>query len=100
MTKHLQKHTPFNFNDGCGKSFNELKLASTHIYPPFNESFLIDTDASAFSNGAILFQGPIGKTYPWLTHLGPFAKPNLDIQQSNVNFWPLFGRLNTSEYIS
>lgn len=68
LTKLLQKDVPFAFDSECKKSFEELKqtLTSTPvlIYPNFDETFLLTTDASAFAIGAVLSQGPIGKDLP------------------------------------
>lgn len=68
LTKLLQKDIPFNFDSNCKNSFEELKTALTStpilIYPNFDETFLLTTDASAYAIGAVLSQGPIGKDLP------------------------------------
>lgn len=68
LTKLLQKDIPFHFNKECSESFEKLKnflmTEPILIYPNFEETFILTTDASAFAIGAILSQGPINKDLP------------------------------------
>lgn len=68
LTRLLQKDIPFQFDSECMSSFNDLRNALTSdpilIYPNFDETFVLTTDASAFAIGAVLSQGPIGKDLP------------------------------------
>lgn len=68
LTKLLQKDIPFIFNSECTSAFNELRNALISdpilIYPNFDETFILTTDASAFAIGAVLSQGPISKDLP------------------------------------
>jgi len=68
LTKLLQKDVTFHFDEECVNSFNTLRKALTSnpilIYPNFDETFLLTTDASSFAIGAVLSQGPVGKDLP------------------------------------
>lgn len=56
-----KKDIPFIWNPGCEESFNNLKKALSSppllIFPNFNETFIVTTDASDFAVGAVISQG-------------------------------------------
>lgn len=58
-----KKEIPFIWNPGCEKAFNDLKKALSTppvlIFPNFNETFIVTTDASDFAVGAVISQGNI-----------------------------------------
>ncbi|GKB14474.1 reverse transcriptase domain-containing protein [Tanacetum coccineum] len=60
LTKFLEKHTPFEFNDECYKVFNSLKekLTCTPVImsPNWNLPFKLICDANEFAVGAVLRQ--------------------------------------------
>lgn len=64
----LKKGTEFIWTHECEQSFNLLKtkLMNPPIlqYPNFEKEFVLTTDASNFTLGAILSQGDVGKDLP------------------------------------
>jgi len=60
LTKPLAKDVPFDFNDGCFKSWEKLKqvliFASIIFAPNWAQPFEIMSDASDFAIGAVLGQ--------------------------------------------
>lgn len=56
-----KKDIPFIWNPGCEEAFINLKGALTSppilIFPNFNDTFIVTTDASDFAVGAVISQG-------------------------------------------
>lgn len=68
LTNLLKKNIEFNFNEKCVQAFNRCKILLTTApilqYPDFEKDFIISTDASQHSVGAILSQGEINADLP------------------------------------
>ena len=68
LTNLLKKNTIFTWTNKCTESFNLLKEHLTNHpilqYPDFTKEFILTTEASGHSIGAILSQGKIGKDLP------------------------------------
>lgn len=68
MYELLKKDTPYIWSDRCDKGFKGLKEAlispQVLIFPNFNETFIVTTDASDFAIGAVLSQGEVPHDRP------------------------------------
>lgn len=68
LTHFLQKDAPFDFDSDCRKTFENLQQALTFtplfICPNFEKPFMLTTNASNFTDGLMLPQGPMRKGLP------------------------------------
>ena len=67
LTNLLRKNVPLVWDQKTEESFVALKEILTETllpYPDFTKTFVLTTDASSESLGAILSQGPIGQDLP------------------------------------
>jgi hypothetical protein len=68
LTELVKKNTPYVWNDKTEEAFVSLKTLLTSKpllqYPNFNKPFILTTDASNDTTGAVLSQGSIGKDPP------------------------------------
>ena len=60
LNKLLQKGAIYRWNDNCQKAFDilkeKIKTAPLLVYPDFNRTFILQTDASLIGLGAVLCQ--------------------------------------------
>lgn len=68
LNKLLRKSETYTWTKQCDEAFNNLKEVLTTppllAYPDFSKPFLLTTDASNESLGAVLSQGTVGKDRP------------------------------------
>jgi len=66
LTKFIKKSKKFNWTAEQQNSFQSLKekltTAPVLSYPDFQREFMITTDASDYAIGAVLSQGPVGRS--------------------------------------
>ena len=83
LTALLKKNVDFNRRPEHQKSFETLrdKLCCEPLlqYPDFNKPFVVTTDASDFTLGAVLSQGPIGRDLP-------ISYASRTLQSAEVNY--------------
>ncbi|GFQ89677.1 retrovirus-related Pol polyprotein from transposon 412, partial [Trichonephila clavata] len=91
LTENKQK---FLWTDECEEAFNSLKAALTSspilVYPDPEKQFILDTDASHESVGAVLSQEINGQEHV-IAHTGASVFQSLkEITASpEKNYWPL-----------
>ena len=78
----MKKGTEFTWSEDCENAFNSLKIKLMNPpilqYPNFDKEFVLTTDASNFTLGAVLSQGEIGKDLPIA-----FASRSMDKHELN-----------------
>ena len=85
LTRLLKKNVPFQWNDAQQRSFEFLKTALTHApilaFPDYNLPFIICTDASTKSIGAVLMQ----QVEPRRPHVIAYASRTLNAAESHYS---------------
>ena len=104
MVSLTKKNTPFKWKQECQEAFEDLKRAllgpDIMSFPTDDGLFILDTDASDETIGAVLSQVQLGRErslHLVVSHLG--SQNGIIVQQTG-NYWHLSTSCSTTNTIS